>query len=43
MDPERRGIPSKELERIERKSKLFMVAVILLVAIGVALGIWLRR
>ena len=43
MEPERRSVRSKELERIERKSKLFMAGVIVLVALGVALGVWLHR
>jgi hypothetical protein len=43
MEPRRRGTPSKELDRIERKSQLFMVGVILLIAIGIALGVYLHR
>jgi len=43
MEQRRRGHPSKELERIERKSRLFMAGVIALVALGLALGLVLHR
>ncbi|HTT70307.1 MAG TPA: hypothetical protein VMG32_03710 [Anaeromyxobacteraceae bacterium] len=43
MEPERRSVRSKELDRVERKSKIFMASVIALVALGVALGVCLHR
>ncbi|HYS83230.1 MAG TPA: hypothetical protein VEM76_21180 [Anaeromyxobacteraceae bacterium] len=40
---DRRAVARSELARIERKALLFLAAVVVLLALGVGLGVWVVR